>query len=58
MLPRVQEMIQYVEGDPEKELLITHRKAKGIRTGLAVNYFRNYLEIVSKLIYLIFIEVG
>ena len=51
-------MIQLVEGDPEKELLVADRKAEGVRTGRTINDFLDYPEMFGDLVYLIFIQVG
>ena len=58
MFPRIEKVIQLVERDSEKELLITHRETERVGTGLAVHDFGSYFEVCRELIYLVLVEVG
>ena len=57
MFPCVEKVVEYIERDPKKELLVAHGKAKSVRAWLPIDNLRDYIEIMGDLIYLIFVEI-
>jgi hypothetical protein len=55
MLPGIQEKIEFIKGDAEKEFLVRDREAEGVGAWGAVNDFLDHPEVFGKLINLVFV---